>query len=249
MKNEQGSVLLWILVAVVLLAGLTAAMNQGSRTSTGMVDGQQARLVATEIISYGDSIAQGVQRLQLKGCSEQEIDFSDHRGTSKQVNGEEQEYNNPHKRDDGSCGLFHTNGAGVAPILLSAGYISPSLVDGNWMHPQSSWFVQHAVKGVGTDGLDGSGTDLVVIIGRLQKLVCIEINNVLGVNNPSGEPPLRAATASVGGDDFEGVFSSVANLVGDGSPAVVGKNAFCAQTLSPSSGEDQFVYHRVLIAR
>lgn len=247
-KREGGNVLIFILIAVVLFAGLTAVMNQGGRTSTGMLTEQQARLVATEIISYGDSIAQAVQRLQLNGCSEQEIDFSGHNETSKRANGESVEYNNPHKRSDGSCGVFHANGGAITPALLSSGYIDPSLVNVNWLHPQGIWLAQHAVQGVGSDGLNGTGTDLVLYIGRLQKGVCLAINNMLDVENPFGNPPVATVT-NVGGELYIGTFSPVPVLMGHDSPAIRGKTAFCGQGMSSTAGAEQYIFFRVLIAR
>ena len=59
MTNENGSAILWIFMAVVLFAALGTVTMQGSRTSSNMIDGEQASSIATQVISTGTAQAGG----------------------------------------------------------------------------------------------------------------------------------------------------------------------------------------------
>ena len=67
-NNQSGAVIVWIFVAIVLLAALSFAMTQGSRTGTKNLSSQQADLVATEILNYANAVKNAVRQLQINGC-------------------------------------------------------------------------------------------------------------------------------------------------------------------------------------
>ncbi|MFA5592528.1 MAG: hypothetical protein WC989_04360 [Micavibrio sp.] len=249
--NQSGSALVFILIAVALFAALSYAMMRdgGTGAATRTMSDAQLRLAAAEIISYGDAIAHAVQRMRINGCSDREIDFSDHGGVAKNTAGEPVPYNNPYRREDGSCGIFHPNGGKITPRLIDEKYASdPALVNPTWSHPQSLWLSAMGVKGVGTEGPDG--TDLVLYAGRLRKDVCLTINDMLRVSNPSGSPPHEGGYCLGGGHKFEGEYPACGNNpIGYSESALVGKRAGCRRSGNASSGAEQYSFYRVLIAR
>lgn len=218
---EQGSVLLWIMVAVALLAGLTAAMNQGSRTSTGMVTGQEARLYASEIIQYGNSVKQAVQRMNMGGISEG--DFSFENAVFKNQGGallhEATSYPNC---TDNKCKVFHAEGGG-----LQAAY-TPTGSAENTESPNNSSAIKAGAWEPYAASLDGIGTDerdMIFMTGYIKKDVCTAINTLLGVNNPNGAPPsfsyASAATQYAGANPY----GSSANGWSGGT--VTGHESYC----------------------
>lgn len=174
-NNQGGSVLLWILIAVVLLAGLTTAMNQGSRTSTGVVSDQQARLMATEIIQYGGTVRQAVNNLLLRGCSQDDLNFANDKW--KRVNGQLIVTPNPNAPPNGSCDVFSPNGGGVSAHSFPQASLSSSGLPSAAWEPGSGATWRYDFAGVGS-----TQSDLALYTSFVRKEVCMEINKMMGIN-------------------------------------------------------------------
>lgn len=234
---EQGSVLMWILVAVVLLAGLTAAMNQGSRTSTGMVTGQEARLYASEIIQYGNTVKQAVQRMNMNGISEG--DFSFENTVFKFAGGAPRHPSTsyPNCTED-KCKVFHPLGGSIqANHTPNGSTVVTNEVDAPFAGAWSPWTA--SIDGVGTDQ-----SDLIFMVGFLKKEVCTAINDVLGVSNPAGEPPSFSYNTTVAQYHLASPYQAAASGWSDG--IVTGRESFCFR--AESSG-NAYIYMVTLIAR
>lgn len=189
-SKEKGSILIWILVAVVLLAGLTTAINQGSRTSTGMLTDQQARLYATEIIQYGDTIRQAVHRMQMRGISEADLSFENNVFSQNDGTLLSRPAHFPNCTTD-SCKVFHPEGGGAMAQYPSEGAVLNTENPGTpsaWK--AGSWVPRAAF-------MEGAGTpaaEIAIMLGYVRQEVCRQINVMLGVDNPSGNPPLIPTT-------------------------------------------------------
>lgn len=239
-SNQSGSALVFILIGIALFAALSWAIMQSSRGSAGALTQEQARLAATEIIAYGDAIAQAVQTLRLRGCTQTEISFSNNGGMSKSGNGVAFNYTNVNEPSDGSCNVFHMNGGKVIPKILSSGYVDPSLVPGTWMHAQSFYVSASRVIGHGSDSATPEGTDLLLWIGRLKPEVCRAVNSILDI------PSETFVADPFAGPPFTGVYPAASEPLGNSFTAIQGKSAFC--NMSSNDGIN-YNYHRVLIAR
>lgn len=229
--TEQGSVLMWILIAVVLLAGLTAAMNQGSRTSTGVVTGQEARLAASEIMSYSNTVKQAVHRLLLKGCSEGDISFQWSQWQSSEL------YDNTSSPPDESCHVFSPKGGGV----------SGRFADKSWLDPSLSTLVNYGdITYTGNIRILDVGTDqpeLVMYIAYIRPEICEALNDMLGMSKP-----LPADGASGGVNRFLGDYSLASNPdLGDEESRLKGKTAFCFQNTDHAF--TLYLYAQTLIER
>lgn len=228
-NTEQGSVLMWILVAVVLLAGLTFAMNQGSRTSTGMVTGQEARLAASEIIQYSSSVTQAVQKLLLRGCSESQLSFVN--TNWRRANGDSVMPENPSAAD--GCGVFSSNEGGVQANIFPRNYFNSQTLDSQQINFGSGGIHILDIEEVGTEL-----PDLMYHLPHLSKEICLQLNNSLGISNPGNEPPNMTIS---GWTNYEGNITSSETLTTDS--AIKGRTVFCAY----DSAGYRFV--SVLIAR
>lgn len=236
---ENGSVLLWILVAVVLLAGLTAAMNQGSRTSTSQLSDQQARVVATEISSYLNTVRSAVQRMQMQGISESDFDFST--DIYKLHSGSPITTPNESCTND-RCKLYHPAGGGITPTILAkeAQITQTSPVPAMWQSGHGGFRVLN-IEGVGTEQ-----PDVVMLIAFISEPVCKAINDLVGVQNPNGKPPVFE-TNNIIATEYTGTMGG---LPSTGTPvdhsALRGKMTFC--NAEGDSDQSNFL-HAVVIAR
>ena len=103
-NSERGSVLIYIFIAVALLGALYYSFSKQTE-STSSISDQAASLAATEIIEYGQTVVDAVQKLQLRGCDYTEISFEGINTAISHVNG-----NSP---SDNSCHVFYLNGGGI----------------------------------------------------------------------------------------------------------------------------------------
>lgn len=216
-KSESGNVVYYILAAIVLLAALTAAVASGWRNSITSLSTDKQKLLATEIIGYGDNVAKAVAQLRLRGITLSQIRFS-------------------------SPSLSATYGTyGAAP---DAEIFNP---DGGGLHYKAPpdeamttpgdyiFTAANAIEQVGTDCAAAGCADLVMMAGPLKTEICMMINTLLNVPNPGSAPP----TSSTG--DITTLFAgtpSYSATIGDqpGGAALQGKTAACFN----KSGDNYF---------
>jgi len=115
---ESGNVIVIIFVAVALLAALSFALSQGSRTGESNLSEQQASLLATEILDYSNSIRNAVRQLKIQGCNDTEISFE---------NGIVTLYTNASAPADNTCHVFHPSGGGQTYMIPTNNILNPAL--------------------------------------------------------------------------------------------------------------------------
>jgi hypothetical protein len=74
-RSQQGSALVYILIAVILFAAVVVTFTRGQDTASIQMDQRTARVTATEILSYAQNVKSTVDKLISNGCSETEISF------------------------------------------------------------------------------------------------------------------------------------------------------------------------------
>lgn len=234
--SQAGSILLYIIIAIGLLAGLTYALSSGSRQNTSTITDQQARLAAQEIIDYGNSVAAAVQKLKLRGVKDTEFSFGNdvyqrNDGTSLNPPG-----HNPNCTHDG-CEIFSIDGGGITPFISEA--IVENTVAGQHV-PGHFALIKARIAGIGTD----DAYNLVLYTTNLKKKVCSMINTLVGVNNPSGNPPSLLDTAT--GNIYDGTYPADGTGSEITHASIDGRPTFCYEK---SSAAGRYIYNQVLIAR
>lgn len=243
-NRESGNVLFIILICVALFAALTAAMNQSSRsTSTSMLSDQQARLLATEIIQYGNTLEQAVQRLMLKGCSETQLDFSNDVWTT---HGGTVIYPTPHASALApDCSVFHPPAGGAA--ALNTPEAATGLMAG--ITSINTGRTAGAIRSFPIPSMgENNRPELLYLANYIRKDVCIQLNDLLNVNNPNGAPP-KTGVFDGGAYQYAGAFYDKTPIT-DPSGALIGKKAFCATTSSDDEPIDfDYIYFHALLVR
>jgi len=245
-KTERGNALFYILIAVGLLAALTYAVNQSMSGGGGAtLTQEQSEVKATEIIEYGNILAQATGQLRLRGCRIDQLNLdNDHVGG----------YTNPDAPGDNSCDLFHVAGGGVNWRDIPADWLDSNQTAqteyGNFFFPNDT-----CVMGVGTNNsADCNGIDdeeLLLVIPWVREEVCIAINKLLDITNPSGAPPTENAGAwDVSWPKFTGSLSGSEEIAEGGTAAtsLAGKNAGCFEGNGANTPPaDSFHFYRVLV--
>ncbi len=155
MKNNQsGNILFYILIAVALLAALSFTVAQSGRGSMSNLSNEKAALYATEIIEYGNILAQATSQIRLRGYKDTQISFENTKVTG---------YTNTNCTED-ECEIFHVNGGGI-----------------NWSAPPKNtndgtdWLITvNNITNIGT-----TSVDLVMLLQNVNLSVCQQINKKL----------------------------------------------------------------------
>lgn len=231
-SDQSGNVLFYILIAVSLLAALSYAVSQGNRGSLSTVNEEKAKLLASEIIEYGNVMGSAVSQLRLRGIKDSELCFDDPAwGVS--------DYNHAECTDDLNK-IFHISGGGLTWAEPPADAMDSSATPDNLWHI----YGDNEINLVGTTCGAASCADLILVVDELSEAVCIQINDSLGVDNPSNVPP---TDLDMGETRYTGTFS-YSETIGDeaGGTVLESQSAGCFQkTTAPA----EYVYYKVLIAR
>ncbi len=101
---ESGNVFLIILIGIAMFAALMFTFSRGIQQGTEGMNGREAELAASDIVSYGQQVQRGVERVISRGVSETDISFANPTDTN---------YTNPNCSGDNRCLVFHPEGGAV----------------------------------------------------------------------------------------------------------------------------------------
>ncbi|MBL4590275.1 MAG: hypothetical protein JKY11_09395 [Alphaproteobacteria bacterium] len=164
-QQEQGNVLIIILITIALFAALYFTFTKSSNTgASGIMSDGQAKLATSEILKFSHDVERGWSKLIQNGCSESEI--------SSVGDWSKGGYTNPLSPADNSCHLFHEDGANVETMEVPDG-----------VQTTTGWWAGWWLTKINTDSL-GNNTcqDQFLIMRYVNDTVCKEINQSLGHN-------------------------------------------------------------------
>ncbi len=238
MDNQRGNALLYVLIGIVLFAGLSFVLSEINKNAdVNSISSEQAKLKATDIVEYARILKNAVQIMKAGGVSEDEYCFHN-----------DQLSHNSY--DIAACSSDENN-----LFSLAGGAVNFRFADKKWLDDQYSSLSNYgefvftgriAVKGVGSDGNGDSSTELIVYLPYLQVDICNKINSNLGI---SSEPPPS--------DEVGGILSSSSTRYGDGGvtfsdSAVIGDNATELEGVRAGcaiNSANQYYFYYVLLSR
>ncbi len=234
-SRQSGAAFLYILIAIALIALLSAAMSRGSRTNVTVLTTEQARIAAQEIIDYSSVVANGAQKLRLRGCQDNQFDAYN----TVWVNADTSEVHalnhNSNAPSNGSCSLFNANGAKLTASLAPKIATLKDHVSSTGTGVGSYRIQTGAFPGIGT-----SAEDVALFLPFVDTTVCMKINDLLGVSNNTALPPAHTWNSLI---TYNGSFPGT-KIVTDVEGKFTGKAAFCSYD---TVGDNRF--WQILIAR
>ena len=226
---QQGNALLIVLIGVALFAALAFAISSSRTSVVGATTKEKARVIATEMIQYGDAVGSTVNKLLLVGGAK----FTGSSDTS------------PSFYTTGVSTDYQTGGPANFEVFSMSG--------GGLAHqdpPQGACLSSCAydftagvyLKGIGDDGKD----DLAMVVRDVDPQVCTMINEVQKngwSSTPSGDQfPLEVFSGinfcDVGGCGETHYFT--------GDAAFDRKKSFCYQE---AGGAQRYVFVHVVRSR
>ncbi|MFA7456037.1 MAG: hypothetical protein WCY57_01205 [Micavibrio sp.] len=240
--SERGGVLVWILIAVALFAALSFAMMRdgGTGSAARTMSDAQARLHAAEIVSYGNQIREAVRRLRIRGVSDDDLSFEN--DVFMRVDGIPLSSASRYPNCASSqCRVFHPQGGGIMARYPSEGSLD---YEANPANP-TDWKTG-SMQAIVAD-MDGIGTaafDLAWLVSYVRREVCMKINDLLGVANPDGGPPVMVESYRMftyaNANPFAGTVSGSFS-----GGAVVKRSSYCFRW----AHHNEYAYVTTLIAR
>lgn len=257
--RERGNILFLILLAIVLFAALTYAVNGGFRVSQDQnIPKEKATSIAAEIMQKATLVEQTVTRLRVVGdCKDTEIQFTVQNSVA---------YDTPSPTDK-HCYVFNPAGGGLNSPAFSSEYYDPALTGatrwGNYV------LAANPVINVGTDCANpyDSCADLVMFVPFLKKDICTAINKAYGIN---GIPQVTGNMQLNKFNDYQNTDNGTPNtgktitgtdITGRNALCIEGKNAVYGvsgatnptngQALNSTSGGGTgiYFYYHVVLAR
>lgn len=221
-----GNILIYILGAIFLMGLLVVAMKGSFQEGSG-IDPEKTALLVGQVQRYGAELERGVAYVLRNGYSETDIRFAHPNAASAYGL----------ITDIPARQVFSPEGGGVewrAPPIGSQPASTAWLFSG-----------RNNAMGVGTNCTAGGQTnctDLIAMLPNVTKAFCLQLNNNVGVTNPSGEPPAEATGLEIS-TLFNGIFYYNSNIDTVGATPTQYKTEGCFSYLS------QYYYYRVLLAR
>lgn len=217
--RESGNAFMMVLIGIVLFAALAFTFTRSGRQGVSNVSTQEASLIAGDVISYGQAIERGVNRMRVKGVSESDIDFVGANGA----------YDNASCTED-KCEVFNAGGGQQVwqPVVTKANNGDAWIFTGDV-----------SVANLGQDDGTAKSSELIAFMPNVHSAICMEINRKLGVDNPADAPP--AATGAVNFSTlYTGTFTAGDAIAG---AQLNGKRAGCFAVGTV------YHYYQVLLAR
>lgn len=218
-SSESGSAIIYILIAVALLAALSWFVMQGSRTGSSSLTSEQASLAASEIIEYGNTVAQAVQKLKLRGCSDIEISFENTIDTN---------YTNGSSPSDKSCHIFDLNGGAINFVTANSSWLTSGT---------TAWRFSGSKNNSGTKSGDG---DLVAYLS-VNPEICSAINDKLNIT-PAGNFPTDGSGVFL--IEFTGSYGT-GSPINNSDSSISNKLSACVEATAIS----QYLVYVTLISR
>lgn len=222
--KQRGNILFLILLAVVLFAALSYAVTSSMRGGGKDAGSENVKLTVSQIINQTTLIRAMVNRLILiNGCTANDIHFY--------ANGIHSYWVGPVGKE--KCGVFRSTGGGVSFASVPSEAIdqSTTINNGSSLSELTSrdYFFPSGVilQNVGT-----SSPEMIMVVPAVNREICIEFNQAVGVVNPSDNPPvisgLIQGVQHTG--NIDGVVSTIYQAVSTNSP-----ESFCANLTHGSS--------------
>lgn len=234
LNRESGNVLWFILLAVALLGLLTMMLNRSASTVEQTGNVEKSRIKASALMRYGKSIETAIQQMLSQGISESDLDFVALGAAYDNTNCTTAE-----------CEIFNREGGGIS-YRTAAQILGDSSFGNNWVISSGN-----RIYHVGCDTQSAECTDLLLLLPNVPKSVCLQINAIEGITNPSGDAPQQNEVTN--GTGFKGDYSAVnLSFIGgtnaaNESPQVAGKTAGCVYEFG--GGQNTYYFYYVLLGR
>ena len=235
-NTQSGNAIILVLIGIVLFGALIFSFTRSGQQGISSMSAQEAKVIAQDVISYVQTIQRRIDELRRDGCGEAQFDLSD---PQLYANG----WIMSEHPGGTACNVFQSSG-GTVPMrnFRDEGVII------SWFSNYWTTNFRFFSASMYHSNTFGNGTELMFALINIDRQVCLEINNFLGVDNPGGEPPDATATRWGGGMGSYSTHGSGNKNVNQ-DPALA--NAFSACKYASTDGvhPTNYTFYHILIER
>lgn len=220
-NSQEGSVLFYILLAVLLFAALSFTVSNMMRSGADP-GAEKKALIADEIMSYARTVRQAVQVLRVTNeCGDAQFSFE-----RSPFDGSDSDYVNAAAPLDFTCHVFHPKGGGVGYQTASTG--------NDWFFT-SEFYIDDV----------GSGESEISAVLRVERDVCLQINKKLNIEG-ADLSNYQDDGSGAGGElsAFDGAFTGSGEVL---EAVYKGKMTGCYKSVNTSA--EEYSFYQVLLAR
>lgn len=227
-QRQSGNVFLIILIGIAMFAALMFTFSRGIQQGTEGMTGREAELAASDIVSYGQQVQRGVERVISRGVSETDVSFANSVDTN---------YVNLNCSDN-KCLVFHPEGGAVTWKAPPQGvnYTSAAYFIG----PNRVGSADGVIINVGS-----AERDLVIML-PVSEHICTAINGLTSKLDTWANGSAANATARFTGNYATGGTSAISYSSTSHQPTA---GCFCDGALPCTPPAKQLYYYNTLHAR
>lgn len=227
--GESGNVFLIILIGIGLFVALMFTFSRGMQQGTDSLSGREAELAASDIVSYGQQLQRGVERVIARGISETDISFANTVDTN---------YTNTNCSGTNDCLVFDPQGGAVTwkepPARVN--YTSASYFIG----PNRVGTADGTTLNIGTDARD------LVLMLPVNEVVCKAINSLTSKHDIWANASTANTSAPFIGNYAAGGGGAISYNSITEQPT---SGCFCEGPLPCTYPAKQLYYYHVLFSR
>jgi len=224
-NKESGNALWFILLAVALMAALTAIVSRSSDTAEQSGNFERFRIQASDMMRYSANIVQAIDNMRMRGVGESQVSFENYSTSA--------DYTNANAAGCADCLVFGSAGGGGSYRIPPEDWLDTSFTgDTNYGEWEFS----------GTNNIPdirSANPELIMYMGYLKDGLCAQINIMLNI---AGGVPVDAdgfdATA------FQGAFAASDTIDG-----MDGIEVGCFEDGGGGSSDRGNVFYQVLVKR
>lgn len=225
---ESGNVFLIIMIGIGLFVALMFTFSRGMQQGTDGLSGREAELAASDIVSYGQQLQRGVERLVARGISETDISFANPVDTN---------YSNA-LCGNNNCLVFHPEGGAVSWKTPPSGVNYAST--GYFIGPNRVGSADGTTINIGTEARD------LVLLLPVNDNVCAAINGLTSKLDVWSNGGTANTSLRFTGDYAAGGSSAISYSSTSHQPA---SGCFCEGPLPCTYPARQLYYFNVLHSR
>jgi hypothetical protein len=218
--TENGSVLVYIFIAIALLGALTLAV---ANSTSGYVDtGESDRLRAQSILTLTQTMAMGVIRIHDRGLT---VTARSMASPTMAVYGD----------STANIQIFHPSGGGASyqpggnTVLYAQTYPDPHA----WLSG-GNYFLRNAIS---VPGIGTAAGEVVVFVWGLQQRICQNLNSIL--HNDPAIPVIDQTSSNFGAEGIPAIT--------DSSNTINNHRMYCVRTATGDGFETHLFYHVVIV--
>lgn len=228
---QSGSVLFFILIAVALFAALSFVVANMLRGGEHGANRDTSRLAATELVEYSNTVRNAIRTMHIAGTAPESLCFDNANWGDNLYAAD--------SCSDNATRLFDPAGGGVA-------WQGPS----RNVNDGSPWLFTgvNGIEAIGSSCAAESCADLKMILPGVKREVCIMANELAGIPNPNGEPPVDAGYDTT---PFTGSFAATGtgNIGDETTSAGLSSQATGCFRATTGTGAGHYHFYRVLVSR